>query len=345
MFPVYHPTAVLLLDDDVSFLNSFEFYFGDRFTCRSFQRGGEALSCLETITQAGWAPTPYLLPATGAFDPTDLAPGDRVIQLKTSHFTQMFADPERFNRPTVAVVDFAMPSMSGIDFLKQIRDLPLRKVLLTGRADEKVAVDAFNDGIIDAFFMKHEPNLPVVLGQRLEQFQHEFFEERTRSLKAVLSLEQTQFLDDKAFDETFDAIAAQHGIIEHCVVTQPQGVLGLRSDGTPVFVHVVDDDYLRAACEIAREEGAPPELEQVLTSGNTITLFPSANGFYTPSFVDSWQRFCWSGTRVAGRRPWWYAVIEDSREVGISIDNVFAYDAFLARRASAPSGHNRSDDP
>ncbi len=328
MLPYSHPTSVVLVDDDASFLQSFKFYFGDSFNCRSFQRPGEALAMIDAIPPQAWQPPCYLSAAHGAIDPVDFEPGDAVLQLKTAQLSALFTNPARFALPTVAVVDFAMPGMSGIEFLKRIQTLPLRRLMLTGRADERTAIDAFNAGIIDGFFMKHEPELAAVLTRKIEQLQVEFFTRQTATLKSVLAL-AAPFAGDALIDAAFAAVCEQHQLVEHCVLTEPPGVLGLKSDGTPVFMLVVDDDTLRAAIEIATEEEAPLELIELLRRGDQLSQFPTPNGFYSRSMASNWRNYIWPCTRIDGQRPWSTAVITEPRRLGIASGKIASYDDFL----------------
>lgn len=330
MFPYFHPTSLLLVDDDPSFLDSLKFYFEDQFPSIAFQRPSEALSYLRGLDPKTWISEHHMAPAKGAIDPFDFEPGDRVIQLRASQLVNVFADRNRFAKPTVAIVDYAMPAMTGIEFLTQTKDLPIRRLLLTGKADEKTAIQAFNAGVIDAFVMKHEPDLPQTLGQRLLGLQKQYFNTATAMLRHAMSMEETEFIDDPAFDAAFAAIATQHGIIEYCVLTQPPGILGLQAGGSPVFVYVVLDDQIRAAREIANLENAPADLRTLLVRDDVLSLFPTRNGFYSERLADDWRSYVWPGNYVAGRRRWWYTVITDPKLFGIRLDSVFSFEQFLA---------------
>ncbi|RZL07565.1 MAG: response regulator, partial [Rubrivivax sp.] len=60
----------------------------------------------------------------------------------------------RYDLTRVLVVDYSMPGMDGLQVLDGIVDWPGSRVLLTGQADEQIAVNAFNRGLIDQFLAK-----------------------------------------------------------------------------------------------------------------------------------------------------------------------------------------------
>jgi CheY-like chemotaxis protein len=330
MLPYYHPTSVVVVDDDVSFLESFQFYYGDQFLCRPFQRAGEALEFLRAPANLKWFRQDFIAPAHGAMDPHGFERGDRIVQVKTSLVTNVFADPERFARPSVVVVDYAMPGMSGIDFLKQIADLPVRKLLLTGKGDEKTAVSAFNEGIIDAFFMKQQPGITDTLSRRLAELQVLYFTHATRMLSSTLALEMTDFVNDQAFDRALERIIESHATVEFCILTEPTGVLLLRSDGRPELMLVADEEQIKAASEIARAENAPDELIARLEAGQSVSLFPTRTGYYEPQFAGNWQRYVWQGTPIDGSRRWLYTVLPEPLFVPTVGRSLRTFDAYRA---------------
>ena len=57
-------------------------------------------------------------------------------------------DSKRFAMKTVVVVDYSMPNMNGLEVCKALEDLPLKFIMLTGKAEPETAIEAFNDGLI-----------------------------------------------------------------------------------------------------------------------------------------------------------------------------------------------------
>ena len=137
-----------------------------------------------TIDEANLAPV-----GEGADD-------DPVVRLPASRIAAMARDPARFSRVSVAIIDFAMPSMTGVELCRKIKHLPVKKVLLTGKTGDATAVAAFNEGLIDLFLVKHDPDLPDKLRRIIRELQYAYFKDLTAPLEPIAKLEDTAFLDD-----------------------------------------------------------------------------------------------------------------------------------------------------
>jgi len=61
---------------------------------------------------------------------------------------------QRFQEKAVFVVDYSMPSMNGIEFFQRMGKFFAKKIMLTGHDDHKVAINAFNDRLIDKYMLK-----------------------------------------------------------------------------------------------------------------------------------------------------------------------------------------------
>lgn len=74
----------------------------------------------------------------------------------------------------VIVSDMTMPEMNGVEFLQNARELTPRsiRIMLTGNADQRTAMDAINSGNIFRFLTKpcHPEMLTIVLNEGLAEF-------------------------------------------------------------------------------------------------------------------------------------------------------------------------------
>jgi DNA-binding NtrC family response regulator len=93
------------------------------------------------------------------------------LQLETDYDIQGFTDPEqaadfvRQNRVDVAVSDYLMPKMNGIQLLGRIKERQpeASRVLLTGHADKQSAIQAINQVALFQYLEKPWENAQLLL--------------------------------------------------------------------------------------------------------------------------------------------------------------------------------------
>lgn len=93
------------------------------------------------------------------------------LQLETDFNIQTFTDPEdaaRFaesNQVDVAVSDYLMPKMNGIQLLARLKELQpeASRVLLTGHADKQSAIQAINQVALFQYLEKPWDNAQLLL--------------------------------------------------------------------------------------------------------------------------------------------------------------------------------------
>lgn len=107
---------------------------------------------------------------------------------------------QHINEIGVVLSDKKMPGISGIEFLKQVRQIdeePLR-MLVTAHTDLKLAVEALNDGLLYSYLTKPwDPfDLKSRLGRALDRFW--ITKERNKLLKERAAVFQEMMAEEKA---------------------------------------------------------------------------------------------------------------------------------------------------
>ena len=93
------------------------------------------------------------------------------LQLETDYDIQGFTDPEQAadfaakNRVDVAVSDYLMPKMNGIQLLGKVKEAQpdTSRVLLTGHADKQSAIQAINQVALFQYLEKPWDNSQLLL--------------------------------------------------------------------------------------------------------------------------------------------------------------------------------------
>jgi len=321
MTPFYHPTSILVLDDDPLFLESLDFQFSDELSCQTFTRPDAALEHLRA--QAGQHPdfSRYFRDCSDMDLGSEARHGDRLLRLQLSEVRSMVDDRSRHQRVSVAVVDFDMPKMTGVEFCRAIRDLPVKTILLTGKAGLETAIAAFNEGVIDCFLQKQDVNVSGALRREIRRLQAEYFAGISDPIKRALELRKPSFFTDPSFVKLFKEVSEKNGIVEHYVCANPPGIMMRDADGNESFLLVSDVDSAASQCEIAENQSAPPDMVQLLRSRQVQAWFPTQEGFYHPDFESDWARYIWPAQLLPGSGSWSYSFIRNECPVEESLQS------------------------
>jgi hypothetical protein len=333
LVPLYHPTAVVLVDEDAAFLHATTMRLQGAFQCFSFRRLEDAIAHIEASARAFQGAD-----AADAVTPPGLMehvrdPAERALHLKASRLPRVFSDAARFAKTSVIVTGDTGGGAASLAALERMRAAPVRKLALLGANADGFAARAVTEGLADAVCARAPSDFYKSLTEHLRTLQLEFFRLLTRPIEPALSQSDARFLADAHVQAAFRAFVIQHDIIEHCACLHPPGILGLDAAGNPVLMIVVDDDYRRASFEIAHAEGAPTELLRRLAHGDAIAVFPTRSGFYANGLGVDWRECLWT-CRKLGDGGWYSAIIEEPDVARIVCGVITSYNSYRHRRLS-----------
>ena len=179
-------------------------------------------------------------------------------------------DTARFARTQVCVVDYSMPSMSGLRVLSELTPWSGSRILLTGRADEQLAVSAFNRGLIEQFIPKQSPDIRLRLTGAVQKLLHKPDPRYEQVWRVTLSRAQSALLDDPVVCAALEKLALAHGWVEHVVMGAPFGVLALNQQGQAEWLQLEPLDKLAELAEMAASQGWDASSVQDVAEGKKI---------------------------------------------------------------------------
>jgi CheY-like chemotaxis protein len=178
---------------------------------------------------------------------------------------------ERYALLGVCVVDYSMPAMTGLEFLSRASDWPGARILLTGRADEQTAVQAFNDGLIEQFIAKRDATsikrLSVAVGTLMATLHRRIGNPWQETLRP----EQLQQLNQPAVAAELERRLAERGWVEYVTLGDPYGILGVDSSGAVGWLQIEAAGDLSVPADMARSEGWKAEQVEQLLRGERLT--------------------------------------------------------------------------
>lgn len=308
LLPVYQfPTLTVLVDDSQSFLDSLAFQLSPQLECKAFHDPRAAISWLR---QAYRHPAKEDGPIRVGFDEDSDSLERRNVSIYLDRIYRTVMDRQRFNVPAVLVVDFAMPEMNGVDLCRLISDLPCKKILLTGQADEKIAIDAFNKKLIDRFIKKNDPDALNHLGAEIVRLQKDFFLGRTGTLKDLLSRHSYAFLSDQAMAAVVEQLCSRYRFVEYYLFPNPPGILFFDAQGKATLMVIETAAGLTTHVEVAQDQGAPPELIAALRELRLVPFFSDTGGMYLKEIGENWLSYCLPPQVCQGRESYFWALFD-----------------------------------
>jgi len=249
-FPLIHrPGTVVFLDDDPDYLEMLALVLPRHWHVKLFLRPVECINYLQQEPPFWEA---------DAWNQQQLIDhwreGKRLIPQVLGYWSKY---TERYALTRVCVFDYSMPGMDGLQALGELVDWPGSRVLLTGQADEQVAVRAFNRGLIDQFIAKQTPDISRRLIEAVEHLLATPNARHAQTWRVTLGPEQNALLRMPSVGRDLAGFAAKRWV-EHVVIGDPFGVLGMDAAGNVSWLQLETPEGLKAQAELAELGGVPP---------------------------------------------------------------------------------------
>jgi len=175
----------------------------------------------------------------------------------------------RYGLTQVCVVDYSMPGMNGLQVLSELVDWPGMRVLLTGQADEQIAVQAFNRGLIEQFIPKQATDVSKRLIDALMRLQRLASGQASQVWRGTLTPMQNALLRQPSIARAVGEMVTSRWV-EYVVIGVPFGVLGRDADGNVGWLQLEPSSGLEELAEMAESVGAKAEHLEAIRQGKTL---------------------------------------------------------------------------
>jgi CheY-like chemotaxis protein len=305
--PIYFPTTTILVDDSRPFLENISLQLDPQVAYGLYHSPSKALEAINSRNRI----KPFRQGYFSRYShQEEFSSNNCVIDIDVDKIHHEVYNDTRFAECSVIVVDYLMPEMTGLEFCRNITLPGVKKVLLTGRADEKLAVRAFNEGLIERFITKNDVEALATLNRVITELQDEYFYDLGGPLVDLLTSGSYGFLRDPAFIEIFSQLRSASGIVEYYLCCNPEGILLVDQAGiTSLLIACVEED-MQAHYEISLDQGAPQALLDALSSRKVIPYFWKTNGYYDAGLGD-WQSLLYPAQMVEGQRRYFYTIVNN----------------------------------
>lgn len=318
----YFPTTILQLDDDPVFLKNLKLKLKDEYFLLSCQTPKEAKEKLATAPNFRKYQKELIDHCIKKENEENLNVWDfnELIHKK-------IYDPHRFEVISIALVDYSMPIMNGIEFCRGIQNEFCQKIMVTGEADLKTAVMGFNEGVIDKFIIKEMDTMMNEIRRAIPEKQYDFFAEFTETvISHTLDNQRSFFLDEK-FSELFKTLYYANAGVEYYLLDGSGSYLFLDKQGRPYWFLVKSKEEIEEFTKIAKEIGAEKSVIKALSTKEKIPFFLTEGD--KRANVSQWQRYLHPCHKLQGEHhEYYYALLRDE-SFGINFDEVLSYRDFL----------------
>ncbi len=321
----YFPSTALFIDDSQDFLLNFVLQLDEKLAYRIYDSPFLALEyiqkkrselnflsqrCISEYTEAKNCPIT-----------------NHTVNLDLAAIHAEVYNARRFSEISVVVVDYAMPGMDGIEFCRQLEHSNIKKILLTGQADEKLAIEAFNEGLIDRYVKKSDPSATDLITKNIHELQQQYFQAMSEMIIRMLSVSYPSCLEDKTFINFFNSMIAKHNICEYYLADHSGSFILLDEDARVSYLMVKTEADMRENYDMALDNGASDTVLDYLASAAKIPAFWQTN--LCPPVNEQWEKYMVDCQSFGENSQYYFALINDKPLVEIKASTILSYHHYL----------------
>jgi CheY-like chemotaxis protein len=308
VLPCFYPTTTVLIDDDSYTLKKLVANLAlENYPHKAFYDPRQGL---EFINQDHYRET--FVDRLTTSDEEEIFDN---IFFDTKSLLKEFSSPKRYDQVSVVVIDYEMPGMNGLEVSQGIENPFVKRILLTGVADESVAVDAFNRGLISSYVKKQDHNFIDHLKQAIQKAQRAYFQEIFHiPLRMLEKRYGSTALIEPAFIDYFNDIIGTHHIEEYYLI-DGTGSFFLIDEGQKFYSLITYDDNLAEACRNSHSaELLPPDKKNAIEQHELLPFY--CDPFRPPHFEPAdFAKFLRKPTVIKGKTQNFYIMFDEGSPI------------------------------
>lgn len=318
----YFPSTALFIDDSRDFLLNFVLQLDEGVAYRIFDTPYRALDYIHNkSSELDLFSNKY----SKEYRESKIAShANQQAKLDLAAIHSEVYNPNRFGEISVVVVDYAMPGMNGIEFCRRIENNNIKKILLSGQADEKLAIAAFNEGLIHRYIKKSDVNAAELITKSIYDLQAQYFQAMSDLIVRMLAVNLPSCLEDKKFASLFRQICQENKIIEYYLAEPSGSYLLLDDDANVSYLIIKTEQEKNEYLNLAQHAGASKEVLNALASGEKIPFLIEGDR----ENVD-WEKCLVPAQRIDCNEPYYYAYLPGQTQVNVRQQKILSYHRYL----------------
>ena len=250
---LFFPTRIILIDDDQDFLISVSRHLKKFFQVDTFSDPRQALT--------------YILENQKKID---LFNEESFISRENQDVEEFKLDlmkinvfvknKEKYNFPTIIISDYEMNDMTGLQLFEKLDKTSMMRFFLTGKADLKLAVEAFNRGLVDKFLIKDTEKIHDEIIMNIRACQHNFFSKISYPILSHLNIPIDSLLNKIDFSYHFMKIVQENEVLEYYLIDNIGSFLLITKNEKRLYFIVMLDRQFDEYLNVAVTSRAPNEI-------------------------------------------------------------------------------------
>jgi CheY-like chemotaxis protein len=286
------PGTLMLLDDDETFLESLAGVLQPA-AIAAFTTPGAALRHLHMINDQ-LREGPLGLEAVNQLGPDT---GAELLALRKAPMMQFIRKQDRFATVQIAIVDQIMPALPGTVFCRQIKNLGIKTILLSGQMNDRDAIAAFNEGFVDRYLAKNDPDVLWKLSSMIEDLRSAHARERSAPFSDILSTASRGLFDRHDVWSLLYQIRSAFPFCEHYIDISAPGFLLINENGDYRFL-LIDDAHEQRLGSRMFEEKDEMYAEQIAIANGQMMIWNLLQARTSAAAIpEDYSRFLFPATR------------------------------------------------
>ena len=282
--PFFWPTKTLIIDDNKYFLDEIQEMLNDNDSYIFFTNPREALEYLANHT----VPLDWYIDT-----PISIEQGVAQYNINYDTIQSIVSNKTRHQMVSNIIVDYHMPSMSGIEFCKlAVKDKFLRKTLLTASLGYSQVIKNLNQQTINGFIDKKDISTNGLLKKHINIEQSKYFLQMARFIietltfdnpcSAVLSIEYYKIINK---------IIKELDIKEYYLLNKSGLYLMLGSDYKEYYVFLFSEEDIQEMSIEAQDQDLKKEVCLALNNKEqAICYYNQDNSSCWPEYRE-WEKY------------------------------------------------------
>lgn len=321
-----NPSTAVLVDDNPGFLESIVLKVEKHITCQTFSDPQAGLKYIQSHSDNTIFKN--VMTVDMESDSYSYTSGQLPVQFDVSRLYTHIYDRNRFGEIAVVVVDFDMPFMNGEAFCRALAALPVKKIMLTGEASTTLAVQLFNEGVIDQFILKGQPDLEEILSQAIAKMQKQYFRDLSYPIIRALATNTDSCLGDPAFTALFEQICHDHNITSYYLLESSGSFLLLDDDAKPTWLIIKTCNEINELADQMADADMPEKLVQAVRKGDTLPYFYNSDEYFS-AMENGYQGHLYPAKHLSGAKKYCYFLSDNLPDFPLNKAKILSFNEYL----------------